>query len=246
MRILVINPNTSAEMTADIGEAARRYASPGTEVDCVSPRRGPRSIEGYFEDYLAASALFETVVENDGRYDGFVVACYGDPGLHAARELTDVPVVGIAEASMHMACMVAHKFTVVTILPRFVPVLEDLVRVNGMRDRVASIRATALSVLEIEAEPERAAVEILREARAALQADGAEAICLGCAGMGPLDKKLQQELGVPVIDGVAAAVQMLEGLHRYGIRTSKVGAFSRPQKKELVDCSPVFARLYGG
>src|SRR5919109_60935 len=172
-------------------------------------------------------------------FDGVAIACYGDPGLYAARELSPVPVVGIAEASMHMACMVAHKFSVVTVLPRIRPLLEDVVRRYGFEARCASVRTTSLAVLDIEQDPDAARREIAVEGRRAVEEDGAEALCLGCAGMGPLDKGVESEVGVPVIDGVAAAVKMLEGLTDYGMATSRVAAFKEPEAKELKGDSDV-------
>ena len=132
MRILVINPNTSEEMTRDIGEAARRYARAGTEIEMVCSEWGPRSIEGHYEDYVAAVATLEVVRERAADFDGVIIACYGDPGLAAAREISPVPVVGIAEASMLTACTVAHRFSIVTVLPRIKPMLEDMVRYHGL------------------------------------------------------------------------------------------------------------------
>src|SRR6185312_7691835 len=130
MRILVINPNTSDEMTRDIHDEATRYARAGTEVETVSPAWGPRSIEGHYDDILAAAATLEVVRGRAAEFDGVVVACFGDPGLFAAREVSPVPVVGIAEASMLVACTVAHRFSVVTVLPRVQPWIEDTVRLH--------------------------------------------------------------------------------------------------------------------
>jgi allantoin racemase len=220
-------------MTRDIASQARRYASADTEVEAISPRWGPASIEGHLEDELAAVAMLEAVAERADRYDGVIVACYGDPGLYAARELSPVPVVGIAEASMLMACMVAHRFSVVTVLPRVRPLIEDVVARYGLTARCASVRATPLAVLDIERDPDAAEREIAAEAARAIDEDGAEAICLGCAGMGPLDRRVQETLGVPVIDGVAAAVKLLEALSGYGLFTSRVAAFKAPEPKEL-------------
>ncbi|MBM3677447.1 MAG: aspartate/glutamate racemase family protein [Actinobacteria bacterium] len=235
MRILVINPNTSEEMTRDIGEAARRYARPGTEIEAVSPEWGPRSIEGHYEDYVAAVAALEVVRDRASEFDGVVIACYGDPGLAAAREISPVPVVGIAEASMLTACTVAHSFSIVTVLERVKPMLADMVRMHGLEHRCASIRTTPLSVLDCERDPSSAGREIIVAARAAIAEDGAEAICLGCAGMGPLDKLVQEEIGIPVLDGTACAVKMLEGILDYGITTSRVAAYKEPEPKEYVN-----------
>lgn len=235
MRILVVNPNTSEEMTRDIGEEARRYARPGTEIEVTSPAWGPRSIEGHYEEELAAVATIETIRDRAAGFDGVVVACFGDPGLFAAREISPVPVVGIAEAAMLMACTVAHRFSVVTVLPRVRPMIEDMVRRHGLEARCASVRTTPLSVLDCERDPGAASREIVVAGRQAITEDGAEAICLGCAGMGPLDKAVERELGVPVLDGVACAVKMVEGIVDYGLGTSRVAAFREPEPKELLN-----------
>jgi allantoin racemase len=238
MRILVVNANTSEEMTRDIGEAARRYARPDTEIEVTSPAWGPRSIEGHYEDYVAALATVETIKERASEFDGVVLGCYGDPGLFAAREISPVPVVGTAEASLLMACPVAHKFSVVTVLPRVKPLIEDTIRLHGLESRCASIRTTPLSVLDCERDPSAAEREIIKAGKAAIEEDGAEAICLGCAGMGPLDKAVQAAVGVPVFDGIACAVKLIEGLVDYGVTTSRVAAFKEPEAKEFVNYPP--------
>jgi allantoin racemase len=244
MRILVINPNTTQVMTDEIAKVARASAAPGTEIDCISPDAGPRSIEGFTDEVLASYHTVDTVARTNGAYDGYVIACYGDPALAACRELTEVPVVGIAEASFHMASLVAYKWSIVTVLPRVEPLLEELVHRNGMEQRCASIRCTPLTVLEIEEDIERTKRMMVDEARSAIDDDGAEAILLGCAGLGPIDKTMQEELGVPVFDGTACAVKLLEGLHHYGVTTSKAKAYLAPEPKELVACPGSLARVY--
>ena len=234
MRVLVVNPNTSEEMTRDIAEQAARYARPGTEIETVAAPWGPRSIEGHYEEHVAAVATLEAIAEHAEGADGVVIACFGDPGLYAAREICPVQVVGIAEAALLTACTVAYRFSVVTVLPRVRPMIEETVRRVGLESRCASVRTTPLSVLDCERDPDAAAREIAVAARAAVEEDGAEAICLGCAGMGPLDRRVGAELGVPVLDGVACAVKMVEGLGDYGLRTSRVAAFREPEPKEFV------------
>lgn len=234
MRILVINPNTTDSMTDDIAVSARTGLLPPTEVTTISAPWGPRSIEGHFEEALAGVAVCEAVAANRDAYDAFVIACFGDPGLYAAREIADVPVVGIAEAAMLSACMLAHRFSIVTVIPRIVPMLEDLVKKYGLESRCASIRSSGLAVLEIEQDGGHAVDEVARQAEIAVDHDGAEAIALGCAGMGPLVSAIGKRLDVPVIDGVTAAVKMCEALHGLGARTSKRAAFKRPEPKEIV------------
>ena len=245
MRILVVNPNTSVEMTASIDLVAQKYAGPNLEIVTVCPRYGPRSIEGHFEEQIAALATVETIAERLDDFDAFVIACYGDPAVDACREITEKPVIGIGEASMNLASLLGHKFSIVTVIPRAVPIMENLVRKVRLEGKCASVRATSLSVLEIEADPDRAVVEMVEQAKIAVRDDGAEVICLGCAGMGPLDERVEAAVGVPVIDGTASAVLLAQALLLYGKKTSKAAAYAAPPEKELVDCSPILRRLSG-
>jgi allantoin racemase len=244
VRILVINPNTTQAMTDAIGEAARTAAAPGTTIEATSPPGGPRSIEGFADETLAAYHVLDTVASTAGQYDGYVIACFGDPGLYAARELADVPVVGIAEAAMHLGSLVAHRWSVVTVIPRVEPMIEEAVARTSLLEKCASIRCLPLSVLEIEEDIERTKRLLLEEARAAITDDGAEAILLGCAGLGPIDKTMQEALGVPVLDGTGCAVKLVESLLGYGITTSKAKAFMAPEPKEVVGCSVAVTSVY--
>jgi allantoin racemase len=244
MRLLVINPNTTAAMTEAIGEQARAAARPGTEIEAVSPAWGPASIEGHAEEVLSAAAVLEVVAARAADFDGVAIACYGDPGLYAAREVSPVPVVGIAESSMLLACTVAHTFSVVTVIDRIRPLLEDVVDRYGLSDRCASVRGTNLAVLDIERDPAAASREIVAEARRAVEEDKAEAICLGCAGMGPLECDVRDALaGVPVLDGVATAVKTLESLGDLGLSTSRRAAFKLPEPKQLTGDEPLLEAL---
>src|SRR5438105_1771061 len=244
MRILVINPNTTQAMTDEIHHVAKAAAAPGTQVTTVQPAAGPRSIEGNADEVLAGYHTLDVVAGSRGQYDAYVIACFGDPALAACREVSSVPVIGIAEAAFHMASLVAYKWSVVTVLPRVKPLLEELIHRNGMELHCASIRCTPLTVLEIEEDIDRTKRMMVDEARMAIAEEGAEAILLGCAGLGPLDKWMQDQLGVPVLDGVACAVKLAEGLHGYGITTSKVAAYKDPEPKELVACPGTLAPLY--
>ena len=117
MKIKIINPNTSADMTRSIRAAAQRYARSETEIVTVSPERGPITIEDHYDEVLAAVGAMEEVKKglSEG-FDGYIIACFGDTGLYACRELTEAPVVGIAEASLLMACMLGYKFSILSIL----------------------------------------------------------------------------------------------------------------------------------
>ena len=232
MKIKIINPNTTQSMTDGIRVAAVGAANPGTEIVAVSPRMGPASIENFHDEYTSVIGVMEEVHKGKTEgVDAFIIACYGDPGLYAAREIADVPVVGIAEASMYLASMVAAKFSVVAVIPRTTLMLEEVVRRYSMHEKCVSIRASGMTVLGFEENPELGMRKLTEASRKAVEEDGAEAICLGCAGMVAFTEKLQEELGVPVFDGVTAAVKLAEALVCLGKTTSKRLYFSPPEKK---------------
>lgn len=245
MRILMINPNTSESFTEKIQLIANRFALPTTQVVAVTAASGPRSIESIYDELLSSPGTLETALLHLDDVDGIVIACYSDhPTVYALREITDKPVLGIAEASMLVACVLGYKFSIVTTNREWEPLLWDAVRHYGLVERCASVRSTGMPVLALEsASPEETYQMILNAARQAIAEDSAEVICLGCAGMAGLDKSLESELKIPVVDGVVSALKLLEGLVGYGLRTSKHLAYSRPGYKELVGlpanfCSP--------
>ncbi|MBS0425763.1 MAG: aspartate/glutamate racemase family protein [Proteobacteria bacterium] len=234
MRIKVINPNTTQSMTDKIGACARAAARPGTEVVAVSPSMGPASIESHYDEALAVPGLLaEIVAGEDQGIDGYVIACFGDPGLKAARELAAAPVVGIAEAAMHMASLVGTRFSIVTTLERTVGQAWHLAETYGMARFCANVRACELPVLELEQPGSNARERILAECRRALDEDGCDVIVLGCAGMADLCDAISQALGVPVIDGVAAGVQLVDAVASLRLRTSKRGELAPPPAKPM-------------
>ncbi|MBZ5202022.1 aspartate/glutamate racemase family protein [Planomicrobium chinense] len=242
MKIKVINPNTTLEMTSSIEHAAKHMARPDTEIIAVSPKMGPISIESYYDEYLSIPGVLEEIKagEEEG-VDAFVIACWGDPGLHAARELTDKPVIGIAEASLYLASMLGARFSVVTVLPRIKTMLEELVDSYGMSKKVVNIRTTPLCVIDFENDPVRGMEMLRQEGRRAIEEDDAEAILLGCAGMAEFADKLEEEFGVPVIDGVVAAVKFAESVVDLGKKTSKLKTYKYPEKKEYTGLLTEFA-----
>jgi len=231
MKLLVVNPNTSAAMTEGIAQAARAVAAPGTQIVAAQPSFGPLSIEGHFDEAVAAAGVAEQV-RGARAVDAVVIACFGDPGLDAAREATSAPVLGIAEAAFHVASMLATGFSVVTTMTRTCIIAEHLVHRYGFERRCRGIHGTDIPVLDLETCGEATVQRIEAAAREALARDRSGAIVLGCAGMAGLCVTLQQRLGVPVIDGVAAAVKLVEALVSLGLRTSKHGDYATPLAKK--------------
>ena len=232
MKLRVINPNTTSSMTALIGAAARAVAAPGTHIDAVQPSFGAPAIEGHHDDVWAAAGVAEQVRAGEALgADAHIIACFGDPGLHAARELSNGPVIGIAEAAFHAAALLATGFSVVTTLTRTCVIAEHLVVQYGFERRCRGIHGTDIAVLELEEPKSNAYARILECAEQALVRDRSGAIVLGCAGMADMCRTLQQRLGVPVIDGVAAAVKLAEALVSLGLGTSKRGDYAAPLAK---------------
>lgn len=242
MRIDVINPNTTAAMTAAIGRAAEAAAAPGTRIVSSQPAFGAPSIEGHHDDVWAAAGVTAQVRAGEAQgADAFVIACFGDPGLAAARELATGPVIGIAEAAFHCASLLATGFSVVTTLERTCVIAEHLVVQYGFERRCRGIHGTEIAVLELDDPASDAYARILGSARDALARDRSGAIVLGCAGMADLCRRLQAELGVPVVDGVAAAVKLAEGLVSMGLGTSKHGDYARPLVKPYAGLAAPYA-----
>ena len=227
MRILVVNPNTTAGMTANIAAAARRIAAPGTEIVALTSPHGPASIEGYYDEAMSLAGLLQAVREAED-YDAVIIACFDDTGLDALRCLTDKPVVGIGEAGYRMAAMLCNKFSVVTTLARSVPALEHNLTRYGMDRQCQRVRSSEVPVLELEHANPAAYKKIEDEIGRSIAEDRAEAIVLGCAGMADLAAAMSERFGVPVLDGLACAVGLCESMVRLGLRTSRAGGYAPP------------------
>jgi allantoin racemase len=238
MRILVINPNTTTSMTDAIGRSARRYASIGTEIVPLTARYGADGIDCNFESLLSAVAVMDLVSGYDEPYDAVVLAGFGEHGREGVQELTVAPVIDIAEASAHLAQLIGRSYSVVTTLDRSVGAIEDRLLLAGLAARCASVRATGMGTLELDADPQAAVSAIVEQARQAVEVDRAEVICLGCGGMAGLEEAVAAAVGVPVVDGVGAGVRLAEALVGLGLRTSKVRSYAAPRPKKIIGWPP--------
>lgn len=228
MKILVINPNTTASMTNKIAIVARAVARPDTQIIATNSQDGPASIEGYLDVATCIPGLLAEVKRHSG-VDAIVIACFDDTGLDAVRCLVDVPVIGIGEAAYHAASMISAKFSVITTLSRSVTGLEANLSRYGLAARCARVRATDIPVLKLEEGDVATTDKIRNEIRLAITEDKAEAIVLGCAGMADLMAQLTREFGLPVVDGVASAITLVEALVAAGLTTSKLGTYASPE-----------------
>lgn len=223
MKILVINPNSDLEMTAAIQRTAEDFAHDNFEVVCLATPGAPHFIETYEDEIKAAPGMIDLVRKNEDRYDAFVIACHDDPHLDVLKEIAIKPVVGIGEASMKMATLLGHRFSVVQTTEHSIPIKESLVWKYHLQDLLASVRSP-----REEAQGLTDAEKIFQAARAAVEEDRAEVIVLGCAGMTGFDKQIQKKLGVPVLDGVVCGLIIASGLVKYGVTTSKALKYHPP------------------
>ena len=232
MHIRVINPNTTQAMTDTIGTAAKAVAAPGTRISATQPESGPVSIESHFDEAVSVLGVLDEIRagEREG-VDAYIIACFGDPGLNAARELTRAPVIGIAEAAFHAATLISTRFSVVTTLPRTTIIAEHLLDSYGMASRCRRVRAADIPVLELEENPDLALERIIEECLKAKQEDGIGAIVLGCGGMADLTPQISAAVGLPIVEGVTAAVKLAEALVGLGLQTSKHGDLDFPLPK---------------
>lgn len=233
MKIKIINPNTTLSMTRDIEKAGKKFSRPDTSVYAVSPLVGPESIESFYDEYLCAPGVISEVIKGDReeKADAFIIACFGDPGLQGAKEVTEKPVIGIAQAGFTLAKLLAPNFSVVGTLNRSKRIIEEALHLHGAREQCLSIRTPNLNVLDFDKDPQAGLKALAEQARLAVEQDGAECVVLGCAGFVQFAEDLRRELGVPVFDGVVPAVKLCEAILDMGISPAKREIWSNPQKK---------------
>ncbi|MDL2294862.1 aspartate/glutamate racemase family protein [Ruminococcaceae bacterium OttesenSCG-928-D13] len=216
MRICIINPNSDAAMTAVIRENAQNFAAGRFEVDCLTNETGPAFIGCYEDMHACEAGMVALIKERQAAYDAFIVACHSDPGLDLLKEISTKPVVGICEASVKLATMLGHSFSVLSTSMRAVPNKQALCRKYGVEASLASVVGPDGATPDWE-NPDN----LIRLGRRAVEQDGCEVLVLGCAGMGHVAARMGEELGVPVLDGVTCALMVAQGLVQAGLTTSK-------------------------
>jgi len=234
MKIMVINPNTSQSMTGHLRRELELIKRPDTELTVVCPEEGPVTIESAYDEAHAIPPTLKLVERaNREGYDAVILACFSDPGLEAARELSDILVMGIMEASLHAAAFLGAKFTILTPLATRIPHKEKDVRRFKLEHHLASVRALGMTVAETDADSVRTQARILEVARQAAEQDGAEVVILGCAGMVGYAEAVSRELGLAVVDPSSVALKLTEAMVDAGLRHSKRALYAKPRPKEF-------------
>jgi Asp/Glu/hydantoin racemase len=212
--LLLINPNTTISITDLVLKHARRFAAKGTTVRAVTGAFGPRYIASRIGYAIAGHAAVDALANDRLAKDAVVLACFGDPGLAALKEVSPVPVVGMAEASILHAAAIGRRFSIVTGGERWKPMLEEFVAALGLGARLASVRTVAPTGADIARNPKAALTLLARSCVACARKDGADAVILGGAGLAGLAAQLKKTVDVPLLDGVACAISMAEALAR--------------------------------
>jgi allantoin racemase len=234
MKILVVNPNTSESMTKHIKKELDPIKRRDTELTVVCAETGPETIESAYEEAFAIPPTLNWVKRaNQQGYDAVVIACFSDPGLEAAKEISTIPVIGIGEATYHMAAMLGAKFTIMTIRKEYIPAVREQVHKRGLDYYLASVKDLGLSVSETDAHPEKTKKRVLDFAKQAVEEDGAEVIILGCAGMSGYAPEIEKKLGAKVLDPTAVALKIAEAMVDLKLVHSKVGLFAQPPEKRF-------------
>jgi allantoin racemase len=226
-RLALLNPNTDHQHTEAMGAVARLALPDGCLVTAVNAPRGPSSIESEADSVIAAAEVVG-LLRSIEPHDAYLVACFGDPGLEAARELTDAPVIGIGQAAYMAAAVIARRFAVVTTLPRGIPALEEALESHGVARRCIAIESLGIPVADQGSHNPDTTPAIVAAGRR-LAAEGAEALILACGGMADVARIVEREVGVPVCDGVSFGAALAHAAWRCGLRTSKAGAYGWPE-----------------
>ena len=205
---------------------------PGTDVEFVSIEKGPTSVECRYDEMLAIPEIVKRIreAESDG-CDAAVVNGFVDLGVRVGRELVDIPVLGPGESSMLIASSLCDRFSIVTMVRSFVPLVERNAMECGMTDKLASIRVIEVPVLELRKDLDSTVSILANEGRKAVEEDGAQAVILGCTGMTGMADKVSERSGITVIDPLPAAVKMAETLVGLGLTQSRL-AYMRPPEKD--------------
>ncbi len=207
--LIVINPNSSQTVTDGIDAAVEPLRRFGTPIRCLTLAQGPPGIESQRQADLTIAPMLALAADQQDAA-GYVIACFGDPGLHALRDQTALPVVGIQEASVMTALTLGQRFGVIAILPTSIPRHLRAFGAMGVLDRLAGDRALGLGVADL-ADESKSLKAMIATGKRLRDEDGANVLIMGCAGMARYRAPLQEATGLPVVEPTQAAVSAALG-----------------------------------
>jgi allantoin racemase len=210
--ILIINPARTERFNKFTMDYLKDKKLKENRICAVNAEGGPNSIETFEDEIKSGPFVLKLVEDNKNKYDAIIINCFADPVINAAREICHIPIIGPAQASMVVAMSLARKFAIISIYKKSGPWGELQARQARTENMLVYSTGIEIPVLELEKDPDRTKKEIIKEARFAIEKKGAEVIILGCTGMAPIARAIKEELGVPVIEPMLAALKTAEML----------------------------------
>ncbi len=242
MKLLLINPNITAAMTETMAAEARRFASPGTEIVAVTAAFGTQYVENRAEAAIASHAVLDALARYAAGCDAAIVSAFGDPGLAAAREFTDIPVFGIEESAILTAWTLGRRYSIICLTPRLRTWYIECAQEHGLAGRLASVRALDVPIADITRAKEQLQDRLLAECRLAIEQDDAEVIIFGGGPIAGLAREVAGTVPVPTLDGVPCAVRLAEAVAGLHPRPPSRGSFARPRPKPAKGLAPELMR----
>jgi allantoin racemase len=243
VKLLLINQNISEDVTAIMAAEARRSASPGTEIAVATARFGALYIENRIEASIGSHAVLDALAEHGAGADAAIISAFGDPGLAAARELVDIPVVGVSEAAFLMAWTLGRRYVIVAMTKRLGTWYRECAIEHGLDGRLVNVRALDVPVADIARAKEQLRDRLVAECLAAVEEDAAEVVILGGGPIAGLAREEAAQIPVPTLDGVSCAVRLAEALVGLAPRPATRGSFARPVGKPTRGLSPPLAKM---
>jgi Asp/Glu/hydantoin racemase len=246
MKLLLINPNITETMTDLMAAEARRSATPGTDIVAVTAVFGTAYVENRAEAAIASHAVLDALAKHAAGCDAAIVSAFGDPGLGAAREFADIPVVGIEEAAILVAWMLGRRYSIICLTPRLRTWYSECAQEHSLAGRLASVRALEEPVADITRAKEQYRNQLLELCMQAIEQDEAEVIIFGGGPIAGLAREMRDEIPVPTLDGVSCAVRMAEALAGLHPNPPTRGSFARPAVKPAKGLAPELMRRISG
>jgi Asp/Glu/hydantoin racemase len=246
MRILFINPNITPSITELMVAEGRRYAAADTELVPVTAAFGTLYVENRVEAAIAAHAVLDVCAAHSDGCDAVIISAFGDPGLYAAKELLDLPVVGVSEAAFLAAYMLGNRYAIVCLTPRLKTWYVETAHAHGLDGKLVTARAIPGPVPDITRAKDDLKEKLLEECLTAVTKDDAEVIIIGGGPVAGIAREIRDGIPVPLIDGVSAAVKFAEAIVGLGPRPPRKGSFARPAPKPAQGLSPALMRRITG
>lgn len=233
-KILVINPVADSRWNKTDGDYLKKIARKDTVIEVVNIEKGTKTIESFYDENFATPEILKIVRENKNQYDGIMINCFADPGLKAAREICNIPVAGPGESAIILASMLGHKFSIVSVKKKVIPMFEMKAASLGLSKRLSSVEYIDIPVNELEDNFNKTEKAIIQAINKTIRQNNTEVAVLGCTGMLLLYSEVAKKVSIPVVEPAATALKTLEILIDLRISHSKVGLYITPEFGKMI------------